>query len=53
VTVIDIATRRRISCPHCLDTMTVADLDGHLRFGCKVLESKRKHPSNWTPGGVA
>ena len=48
--VVDLDTRRRIACPHCDDTFSVANLDGHLRFTCPVLAAKRAHPSSRTPG---
>jgi hypothetical protein len=51
--VIPMAARRRIPCPQCEINVAVADLDAHLRYGCRVLAAKRRHPSNRTPDGVA
>ena len=48
--VVTLDSRRRVPCPHCDDTFSVANLDGHLRFTCPVLAAKRAHPSTRTPG---
>jgi glutaredoxin len=54
VTVIDLAARRTLPCPHCDATPRTADLDRHLRYERPVLESKRRHPSQrQTPDGAA
>ena len=48
--VVELDSRRRVPCPHYDDTFTAANLDGHLRFTCRVLAAKRAHPSSRTPG---
>jgi hypothetical protein len=45
MTVIEIDARRPIPCPHCDGTFTPRQLDGHLRWYCPVLLSKRRHPA--------
>lgn len=53
VNVVDLDTRRPITCPNCDATSTLARLDMHLKFECPVLASKRRHPANRDPEGVA
>ena len=55
VNVVHLDTRRPIGCPHCDAVMAVAALDGHLRFDCPALTSKRRHPAGRgiDPEGVA
>jgi hypothetical protein len=54
MTVINLAARRTLPCPHCDSRHKLTDLDRHLRYECPVLESKRRHPSQrQTPDGAA
>ena len=50
-TVTHIDARRAIACQWCHGRFTPTQLDGHLKFGCLVLEARRRHPSQWTDGG--